>query len=56
MKGGVYRKSEINDGMKENFSEKAFDEDTFSTENAKSKIESMLKKSKVIHRILSIFT
>ena len=48
---GMYRKSKVmsgveRDGMEFLFTEKSFEEDTPSTENAKSKIEEMLKKRK----------
>ena len=58
LSGGVYRKRDMDEGMEENFNEKAFEEDTSSTENAKSKIESMIRarKAKVLLTIFTIFT
>ena len=48
----------MDEGMEENLNEKAFEEDTSSTENAKSKIESMIRarKAKVLLTIFTIFT
>ena len=58
LSSGVYRKRDMDEGMEEDFNEKAFEEDTSSTENAKSKIESMIRarKEKVLLTILTIFT